>query len=918
MACLYGQQFGGNPSSIRWRQINTDTVRVIFPEGMDMRAQRLTTVVHALQKDHAASAGNQRRKISIVLHNQTMLSNAYVGLGPYRSEFYLTPPQDPFRLGAVNWTDNLAVHEFRHVQQYSNFNKGLSRVASILLGEEGQAVANAISVPDWFFEGDAVFNETGLTGQGRGVLPLFMNSYRVLFDAGKQYTYQQLRNGSLRKYIPDHYDLGYLLVAYGRKQYGEDIWRKVTDDAVRFKPLFYPFQGAVKKYMGIPFSRFVNNAFDYYRRQWSADPLTAPQWLTAVEKNNVNDYTCPYTLEDGSLLVLKNSYRNIPGFYRIRAGMPEERVAVRDIAIDDYFSYRNGMLVYSAYRPDARWGFREFTNIKTVNIHTGEETTVAARGKYFSPDISADHQRIIAVETDNLVRSRLVVMGMDGKPEDSVSSDGIFYSHPKFSADGRQYYTAARNDRGWMALLKYGQGEAETLVPYANHRIGYLTVAGDTLLFTMSHNGRDEIWAVIDGKQRRGPFRLASYATGLYQATLLPGGQLAASVFTADGYRLAQFTPAWEPSAVSGGTPEQPLYIADAFRNPDHSFLQQLPQGHYPVSVYPKTQGLFRLHSWRPDFNDPEYSFTVYGQNVLNTLQTELAYTYNYNEGSHRLSAAGIFGGTYVQPLIGVGHTWQRSGALNSDTTVHWNELSAYAGLQLPLNLSGGRQYRYLTLSGLFNVNQVSWTGIAEKLLTNRQVNYLAMRVSYTAQIQKARQHIYPHWAQALLLQYRTAVNRYSARQFLGVASLYLPALASSHSLVLTAAYHGRDTLAQYLFSNDFPFARGYRGADFPRMWKLGVNYHFPLAYPDWGFGQLVYLLRVRANLFYDHSIGKSLRTGVSYPFHTVGAEFYLDTRWWNQHPVTFGFRYSRLLNNELRGVTRPDTWELILPVSLF
>ncbi|HEX7691347.1 MAG TPA: hypothetical protein VF408_03100, partial [Sediminibacterium sp.] len=172
--------------------------------------------------------------------------------------------------------------------------------------------------------------------------------------------------------------------------------------------------------------------------------------------------------------------------------------------------------------------------------------------------------------------------------------------------------------------------------------------------------------------------------------------------------------------------------------------------------------------------------------------------------------------------------------------------------------------------------------------------------------------------AQGLLLQYRTAVNRYTARQFLGVASLYLPALAGSHSLVLTAAYHERDTLAQYLFSNDFPFARGYREVDFPRMWKLGVNYHFPLAYPDWGVGQFVYLLRVRANLFYDHSIGKSLRTGVSYPFHTVGAELYLDTRWWNQHPVTFGFRYSRLLNKELRGVTRPDIWELILPVNLF
>ncbi|MEK7198552.1 MAG: hypothetical protein AAB212_01335, partial [Bacteroidota bacterium] len=116
-----------------------------------------------------------------MLQDQTLFSNAYVGLAPYRSEFYLTPPQNAFTLGAIRWTDNLAVHEFRHVQQYSNFNKGLSRLASFFLGEQGRAVANAAAIPDWFFEGDAVFNETKLTRQGRGTLPLFLSSYQSLY-----------------------------------------------------------------------------------------------------------------------------------------------------------------------------------------------------------------------------------------------------------------------------------------------------------------------------------------------------------------------------------------------------------------------------------------------------------------------------------------------------------------------------------------------------------------------------------------------------------------------------------------------------------------------------------------------------------------------------------------------------------------
>jgi hypothetical protein len=101
-------------------------------------------------------------------------------------------------------------------------------------------------------------------------------------------------------------------------------------------------------------------------------------------------------------------------------------------------------------------------------------------------------------------------------------------------------------------------------------------------------------------------------------------------------------------------------------------------------------------------------------------------------------------------------------------------------------------------------------------------------------------------------------------------------------------------------------------------MYKLGVNYHFPMAYPDWGFGQLVYFQRLRVNAFYDLSVGRSLRTGRRFNFGTLGGELFFDTRWWNQEPVTFGFRYSRLLDQQLVGGARVNYWEIILPVALF
>jgi hypothetical protein len=101
-------------------------------------------------------------------------------------------------------------------------------------------------------------------------------------------------------------------------------------------------------------------------------------------------------------------------------------------------------------------------------------------------------------------------------------------------------------------------------------------------------------------------------------------------------------------------------------------------------------------------------------------------------------------------------------------------------------------------------------------------------------------------------------------------------------------------------------------------MLRLGFNYHLPLFYPDWGFGNIVYFRRIRLNLFYDYTNGKSLRTGKTYPFSTAGSEMFFDTKWWNQLPLTIGIRYSHLLDENLGGSSSAtNRWEIILPVNL-
>ncbi|MGI8952491.1 MAG: TolB family protein [Chitinophagaceae bacterium] len=909
------QQFGGNPSSVKWKQINTDTVRIIFPQGLDSMAERIAALTHFQQKYYASTIGDKIRKISIVLQKDVTYSNGEVELGPYRSEFFLMPSINAFELGAQSWADNLSIHEFRHVQQYSNFREGLSKTIYYLFGENGQAVANAASIPDWFFEGDAVYNETKLSEQGRGRLPFFFAGYRSLYDAEKNYSYIKLRNGSFKNYVPDHYQLGYLLVAYGREEYGEDFWRKVTSDAVRFKPLFYPLQNAVKKYGEIAYDEFVKNAFNFYQQQWNNDSaINNIQWFTSIQKNNVINYKYPYATEDSSLIVLKNSYKTISAFYKINATNSQKEIAVEDITNDDYFSYNNGKIIYSALQPDVRWGNREYSVIKLLDVNSGAEKTLSSHTKYFTPDISHNGKLIVATAIKPDQHCDVDILNSDGiKIKSLITNSNFIYTYPKFSADDQSIFVVVRNAHGEMDLqqINISDSSITRLLPFSNRIVGFPVVQGDTLLYSCSNNGYDEVWAYISGEGRN--YRLANYSTGLYQAAF-KNNQLIAAAFTADGYRLTSLKPYWQP--VFEKDTLKNLYVTKPFNNYYNTTLLNVSTANFSISKYSKFFHPFNFHSWQPNYADPDFSFTLYGENVLSTLQTQLYYTYNRNEEYSKIGYSTVFGGFYVQPVLNVSETFQRNAQLN-DTSFYWNEFTASAGLQLPLNLSGGKQYRNLFLSSTYNIDNVRWTGFAKQRLNNINFNYVESRLQYTAQIQKAVQQIYPHWAQSFLFQYRNIINKYSAHQFLASANFYLPGFLKTHSIVLSAAYQSRDTMNEYSFSNDFPFSRGYVKVDFPQMWKLGANYHFTLFYPDWGFGNIVYFQRIRANAFYDFTNAKSLRTGNQFQFRTVGVEIYFDTKWWNQQPVSFGVRYNRLLDYKLLS-EQPNQWEIILPVNLF
>lgn len=901
---LFAQRFGANPSSLKWKQVNTDTARVIFPAGLEKQALDISGVVHQLARTTVSTIGGNTRKINIVLQNQTTIANGYVALGPYRSEFFLTPRQNNFELGSLPWHKTLALHEYRHVQQFNNYRKGLSRAFYYVFGEQGQAVANSLAVPDWFFEGDAVAQETIMSAQGRGRVPYFFNPFRSLWASGKNYSWMKLRNGSLKDMTPDHYRLGYMMVTYGREQYGADIWYNITGDAAAFRGLFYPFQKAVKRHTGENYVSFRNAALNYFEKQTIKTNDTAAAY-GRVHKDFVADEEFPQWLNDSSVVYVKSSFKKIPAFYSRNIFSGEEtKIRTKDISADTYFSLRNGKIVYAAYKPDARWGWRNYGTINILDAATGEEKMLTHKTKYFSPDISPNGKQIVAVYYEASGQTGLHVLDastgsvITGVP----NKDNLIFTHPKFySADS--VVSAVRNTKGEIALASFDikTGNYQLLTPFTMQVIDFPQTAGDTITFTMTRDGQDRLFAIIDNKTYLFAPELKNTSTGNYNLAA-QNGKYTWMMFTAAGFHTVT------GSGLFSETDIQPEHY-------DAGLINNKPVEGFTVSNYKKSYSLFNFHSWRPYIADPEYSYSLIGENILNTFQSELFFTYNRNEKFKETGASFAYGGWFPIVRAGGSYTFDRS-FIDSSREINWNELNVRAGVSVPLTYNSGTFTQSLNFSGTLNRQQVYYTGAAKALFENKDFNFADFSFSFLNQQIAAPQNINPKLAQVVSLRHRVIINKYTAYQFLINGALYFPGFFPNHSIVLQGAYQFRDTLQEYNFSNTFNISRGYSDLNFPRMWRAGINYHFPIIYPDAGFANIVYLLRVRGNAFYDYSRVKSLRTGLQFPFRSAGLEVYFDSKWWNQLPVSFGIRYARLLDEGLVGL-HPNQWEFVLPLTL-
>jgi hypothetical protein len=915
---------------------------------MEAQARQVANTVTYLNRHNRTSIGNKELKINIVLQNRTIEPNGFVALSPFRSVFQITPPADNFSLGSENWIQLLSLHEYRHALQNMNFRSGIGKTFYRVFGENGQAFITNLLIPDWFWEGDAVFMETALSNQGRGRLPSFLEPFKSLYYAGKDYDYAKIRNGSLRDMVPNDYPLGYMMSAYGRDTLGIYFWELATQEALLnhkltevinnkfpehpyqpFRYGLYPLASSLHYLTGTKIRGFYGRALHHFSTQWKAEreklQVTPVDTLKSNTTKSLLNYRYPHVLPGGDFLAIKYGYAVTPRIIRIDSTGKEHTVVRIGDSQDDYYAYAGGKILWTERRPNARWGWVDYSILRMYDTRTHKTTTLSHKTRYFSPSLSPDGSRIVVVEVSAHEHSRLLILdATTGKPLDTLSNPAdYFYTYPVFSPDGKAVIAAVRDSSGRMALLRQfpGNGAASLLSPFYHHPLGPPTVTEQYIFFPAAFTHNVQLYALR--KQDRKLFRIASRPLGDYSVCVdFSRHRFLFDEYTAKGYQLASLEvnpSAWKPIDQDTLRQIRDPYVPKALHTEGGSIVNKITDHDYPVSRYRQIKHLIYPHGLYFLASYPNIGLFTQSQDILNTLQLSAGAAYNFNEKSPSVSFNALYGGWFPVIEFGIAKSFSRNTYTTQNTVLTWNESNMYAGVSIPLDLSSNLYNRNLSFGAVIHHSGLNYRPSPALKKTSARITYLDESLIFSNGRMTTAQQINPKFGQIITLDYQHSISDVYARQLSGTFNLFFPGLFRNHSLYFTLAFSRKDSRNEYKFSDDFTYVNGYHSVPYRKIYNASVNYQLPLAYPDWGL-TWAYLLRVRMHLFFDYSHAEMLPGVIpdQAMFRSVGAAVYLDTRLFSYLSVPLGVRYSYLFDQDFHSPRRKGIIELVIPATIF
>ncbi len=831
-----------SPASFKWYQINSDHFRILYPKGFDQEAKRVANTLEHIREPAGQSLGITPRKYSVILHNQSSISNGFVTAAPRRSEFFTMPSQNYNFTGTNEWLNLLSTHEYRHMVQFQKSVTGFNKAIYYLFGQLGQAGMSFVAVPQWFWEGDAVVTETAFTNSGRGRIPEFDMVLRANFLEGRDFNYHKQYLRSYKDNIPDHYVLGYHMVSYLREKTGNpEIWSDITKRAWNVPFIPFTFSNAIKKESGLYVRDLYKGMAADLKRKWTLeqDTLTlTPNSKVNVRSNSTyTDYSFPQPLPNGDVLVLKSGIGDISQLVAIDAkGIEKELFVPGPLNDAGMLSAVDGRVVWNEFRVDPRWLVRSYSIIKGFDFekvkkkpllsirknrsasgkYKGDKQVVIKHSRYAAAALSPDGHKVATVETDVLYQTRLVILDYaTGREIRSFENrENRFISMPRWSNDGKHVVFLLHQDsEKIIARANVATGAMDILLDAGAENVGHPIIYNDYLLYNSPVSGIDNIYALNLNTEAR--YQVTSSRYGAFNPAVSTDGKLlyyndqsrdgldvVNALFDPSSWRILPNYPAHE-GVYSKTVAEQ---------EGDPQILLDIPDQAYATKRYHRASGMINPHSWGvyTNSNFTTLDFGITSRDVLSTTEINVGYRYDVTERTGLWGAGISYQGLY--PIIDADVSFgNRSSSedyiFNGQTSTvnfEWKETNFEVGIRIPLVTTQTKYATRLSIGGSVGLTKVSdfTNGIDNSgrlvpidstrgilfrsYIDNGDLLFNHFTFSYSRFLKRSRRDIFSKWGQtfqASLFATPYQASDYNGNQFASLVTSYFPGILPHHSL---------------------------------------------------------------------------------------------------------------------------------------
>lgn len=886
-----------------WYQIENDFVEVLYPQGYDLEASRAANLIEHFSDQVGENLGLKRpKKFPLILRPEMASPNGFVTLMPRRSEWFFHQSFNPV-VGGLDFFEALAIHEYRHVNQFDFTYRSTNMMGYYLFGEFGISILNTIGIPSWFFEGDAVWAETEYTHGGRGRSPRFWARLKALILSGQFPTYDELIGRSYNTVLPNHYVFGYFLVARAYRLFGDNFWKIVIDDVTDLAINPYRIYQKFEEASGVDFEKFLTDTYLELKERWEK----RGDKLAQVEKFQEGYTEYSYPLEDnGKLFYLK---RELNGFWNL---IEENKGALSEIRVIPGFSkvdLKKGKFIYTQLLPDGRYEYKGSSDLFIYNILTGEKERLTEGERLFNPQWDHMGEKLVVVDKGHHGEWVLGIRNNAGKWWKLKFPLGVPFEAT--FKDSQTLVVLYQTRAGERALGEFNlrTREAKRVTPLSRNNLFNLRSYKKTIFFEGDYDERVQVMSWRDQR-----LSVCSKEPIMASSPNVIRGKLAFATEVSNGQKL-KFSSLTECREIKNDsffkTPQNDLGLHKGGKvkklQANSKTYKSKPASEFFKGLSPNSWSFIAGRGFQVQLN---------GNNYLGTFSYSAAVGIDAEE---QVPFGSIGFGYNKYPitanLYGL-YEKRNSKVVTGGPQIKWEEKEA--GLRLYWPHVWVSDFNQFDLNvgingGLLQIGEL--TGANVDLPNNETLNFYGAELSWQWLRALTYQDIYPDFGARLRGFYRSVKSgrRSSFNSDLTFleGSLFLPGFFTNNGLRLRGTFEDQTSgLSNYRHSptaelaSDYVFSRGFTYSYVDRYLKTSLDYVFPLWYADWNLLDFHYLRRAYLTTFYDYTNYEII--GFTGDLQSFGAELFLEATLFRRLPLTYGVRYSN-------KVDRDPVWDFFL-----